>query len=61
MFKHKIKGILLVILGIAGIIFVYNFDVLAGRTTLFGSKTILSFCFATVMIVNGIRIYLRKR
>ncbi len=51
---------LLFILGIAWIVFVYNFDSLAGKTKGFGLKAGLAFLMGIVMLVNGIRILRRK-
>jgi hypothetical protein len=58
---NKIKGIMLIVLGIAWVIFVYNFDTLImHRERLFDTKAILGFILGTIMLVNGVRIYLRK-
>ena len=56
---NKRKGILFIILGIVWIVFVYDFDNLIGRPTLFDTKAILSFLAGIICVVNGTRIYPR--
>ncbi len=60
MFKQRIKGILLVILGIAWIFFVYNFNALLGRPTVLEVKPIPGILAGIIAIINGIRIYKRN-
>jgi hypothetical protein len=57
---NKIKGAALVILGLIWIFFVYNFDALNHRITRFEAKAILGFALGLIMLVNGVRIFLRK-
>ena len=58
--QDKFKGISLVILGIAWIGLVYNFDALIHRPAVFGSKAILAFICGIILLVNGVRIFQRK-
>lgn len=58
--KDKLKGILLVILGISGIIFLSNFDIPMRKRNNFRPKVALGFIIGVISVVNGIRIYRRK-
>jgi len=57
---NKIKGILLVILGITWISFIYNFDALTGKPRALGIKAILGFIIGIIVVINGMRIYRRN-
>lgn len=58
--REKIKGAVVFLCGLAGIAFVYNFDCLMKRPALFGLKAAVGFVLGIIMVINGIRIYLRK-
>jgi hypothetical protein len=58
---NKTKGVILVVCGIAWVIFVYNFDVFMGKPRAFDTKALLCFAFGAIAVINGIRIYKRKR
>lgn len=58
--KNRVKGAVLVLLGIWSIVFVYHFDASLGRVTVFGTKAIICFAFGILTVVNGIRIFRRK-
>jgi hypothetical protein len=58
---NKVKGLILVAGGIIWMFFVYNFDNLLNRENAFGTKAIIGFIIGLIMVINGIRIYLRKQ
>lgn len=58
--REKIKGGIVFICGLSWIAFVCNFDRLMNKPALFGLKAALGFIIGVIMVVNGIRIYLRK-
>ena len=57
---RKIKGIVLVISGVAWIVLVYNFDTFLHRPTVFGTKAIICFAVGFIAVINGIRIFRRR-
>lgn len=57
---NKAKGVFLIFLGIAWLVFVYKFDSLMNRPRIFGTKAVIGFGIGVIMLVNGIRIYRRK-
>lgn len=58
--REKIKGAAVFFCGLAWIVFVYNFDRLMNKPTLFGLKVAVGFVLGIIMIINGVRIWLRK-
>lgn len=58
--REKIKGGIVFVCGLSWITLVYNFDRLMDKPPLFGLKAGLGFVMGIIMVVNGIRIYLRK-
>lgn len=58
--REKIKGGAVFLCGLSWISFVYNFDRLMNKPALFGLKAAMGFIIGVIMVVNGIRIYLRK-
>lgn len=58
--REKIKGTVVFVCGLSWITFVCNFDRLMNKPALFGLKAYVGFIAGIIMIVNGIRIYLRK-
>lgn len=58
---NKLRGVLLIILGTAWIIFVYSFDRIVGKpVNELGHFSFLCFALGVLSIVNGIRIYNRN-
>ncbi len=58
---NKLRGVLLVILGIVWIVFVHRFDSIMGNpVNELGHFSFLGFALGILSIVNGIRIYNRK-
>jgi hypothetical protein len=57
---NKIKGSIIIVIGIMWFLFVYNFDGIKARPTAFGAKAIIGFVMGVVMIINGVRICRRK-
>lgn len=60
MFRDRVKGILLVILGAVWIFFVYNFNFLLGRQTVLEVRPIPGIFTGIIAVINGIRIYRRN-
>lgn len=58
--REKIKGGIVFVCGLSWTAFVYNFDRLMDKPSLMGLKAGLGFVIGIIMVVNGIRIYLRK-
>ncbi len=56
---EKIKGVAVFACGTALLTFILNFDRLMVRPTAFGTKAIIGFIMAAIMIINGIRIFRR--
>ena len=58
---NKIKGAALVVLALGWIVFVYNFDVLvSSRPRAFGIKAVICLAAGLIVLINGLRIILRK-
>lgn len=59
----KTKGILLIILGILGAIFVCSFDVIIGKTVndIICPKSTPALIICGVLIIAGIRLFLRAK
>lgn len=58
--REKIKGGIVFVCGLSWITLVYNFDCLMDKPPLFGLKAGLGFGIGIIMVINGVRIYLRK-
>jgi hypothetical protein len=58
--NDKLKGVLLILAGACGIVFVFNFDRLMGKNADFGWYTAVAYLTSITAILNGMRIYLRK-
>lgn len=58
----KVQGILLLLLGILGAIFVGTYDLAAGKAVndITGPKSILAFLICAVFIVMGVRFLLKE-
>lgn len=56
------KGIVLIVLGILGAIFVSTFDIIMGKPTndLTGPKSIAALVICSIFIIAGIRFLLKK-
>lgn len=53
--KIKTKGIILVILGIAGVIFISTFDIIVGKPkNIIGPKSIAAFIICAFLIIQGL-------
>lgn len=53
--KMKTKGVILVILGIAGVIFTSTFDIIAGKPkNMIGPKSIVGFIICAFLIIRGL-------
>jgi len=59
----KKKGIILVVLGILGAIFVSTFDIIAGKPVndISGPKSITALIICGILILMGIRFWLKGR
>ena len=59
----KIKGSILIILGILGAIFVSTFDILMGKpvNNISGPKSIYALIFCGILIITGIRFLLKSK
>lgn len=57
------KGIILITLGILGVIFVSTFDILAGKPVndITGPKSISALIFCGILIILGIRAFLKSK
>lgn len=57
----KKKGVLLILVGIAGIIFVSTFDIIMGKPVndVTGPKSIAGFIASIIFIISGIKILLK--
>ena len=60
--KPKIKGAVLVLLGIAGVIFVSTFDIIMKKpvNNVCGPKSIAGFIISGIFILTGIRLLTKK-
>ncbi len=58
--REKIKGGIVFVCGLSWIALVYSFDRLMDKPALFGLKAALGFVMGIIMVINGVRIYLRK-
>ena len=59
--KIKTKGVILIIFGIAGAIFVSMFDIIAGKPeNMIGPKSIIAIIICVLLIVQGIVSLLKK-
>ena len=58
--REKIKGAVVLSGGIAWVAFVMGFDCLMNKPAILGAKAVIGLGVGIVMIINGIRIYLRK-
>ena len=54
------KGAVVLLGGIAWAIFVLNFDLLMNKSDILGLKAVIGLGAGIIMIINGIRIGLRK-
>lgn len=61
--KPKVKGIVLVLLGIAGIILVCNIDIIMKKPVndITGPKSLLGFIISAILIVAGLRLLAKKK
>ena len=57
----KKKGIVLIVLGILGAIFVYTFDIIMGKPVndISGPKSISALIFCGILIIVGVRFILK--
>ena len=60
--KVKIQGAILLLLGIVGAIFVFTYDILAGKPVndISGPKSIAVLIICAVFIVMGVRFLLKR-
>ena len=60
--KIKIQGAILLLLGIVGAIFVFTYDILAGKLVndISGAKSISALIICAVLIVMGVRFLLKR-
>jgi len=58
--NDKLKGALIILAGVCGIIFVFNFDRLMGKSADFGWCAAIAYLAGITAIVNGVRIFRRK-
>ena len=60
--KVKIQGAILLLLGIVGAIFVFTYDILAGKPVndISGPKSIAVLIICAVLIVMGVRFLLKR-
>jgi len=58
----KIKGIVLIVLGILGAIFVCTFDIIMGKPVndISGPKSISALVFCGVLVIAGVNLISRK-
>ncbi len=58
----KIKGIILIVLGVLGGIFVLTFDIIMGKAVndITGPKSIFAFAICGVLIIAGVYFRLKK-
>ena len=60
--KNKTKGLMLILMGIAGAIFVCTFDILVGKPVndISGPKSISALILSAIFIISGAVIILKK-
>jgi hypothetical protein len=59
--KIKTKGFILIVLGIAGAIFVSTFDIIAGKPkNMIGPKSIAALLFCALLIIKGAISFFKK-
>jgi len=59
--KIKTKGVILIVLGIAGAIFVSMFDIIAGKPkNIIGPRSIIAFLVCAFLITQGVISFLKK-
>lgn len=61
--KPKTKGIVLILLGIAGIILVCNIDVIMKKPVndITGPKSLVGFVISAILIIAGIKLLAKKK
>lgn len=58
--REKIKGAAVFSCGLGWVMFVYGFDRLMNKPVILGAKAAVGLVAGIIMVINGIRIYLRK-
>lgn len=58
--REKIKGAVVFLCGLGWIMFIYGFDRLMNKPAILGFKAEVGLAAGVIVIINGIRIYLRK-
>lgn len=61
--KPKVKGIILVLLGIAGLLLVCTIDIIMKKPVndITGPKSLLGFIISGVLIVAGVKVLAKKK
>ena len=58
--RERIKGAIVLLGGIVWVAFVMGFDCLMNKPAILGAKAVIGLGAGIIMIINGIRIGLRK-